>query len=142
MKAIPTTLAAGALLLVGLALPVTASRPTAPPQDLEARVSALEGELAKATREHEKTRARLDATLAYLEKQSKAAQALLTSFDRSEELGFTAGINYQSREVLLSGLRAFCRSAGEGLPQGAPPAKPAQEADPRAPRRPVRQTER
>ncbi len=95
---------------------------------LESRVAKLEEELAAEKKRHEEARALLDQTIVYLDAQAKGATALLGILDQSEQLGFTAGINPQSREVLLAGLRAYWGEKPKGLPQ--PPKEPPKAAAP------------
>jgi len=95
-------------------------------QDLEARVTALEGELAAARKDGEETRALLDQTLAYLEAQAKSAQSMLGVLNESEQAGFTAGINFHSRELLLAGWRSYYNAQQEKLPKAK--AKPKADA--------------
>jgi len=118
------------------------SQASAQAQGLEARVATLEAELAAEKKKHEETRALLDQTLQYLDKQSKAAQTLLGVLDESEKQGFSVGENWSSRKTLLAGLRAYWGDAQAGLPKppaAAPAAKPAQApAAKPAPARPAR----
>ncbi len=119
--------------------PAQAAHPTPPPQatqssppaqGLEARVALLESELAAEKQRHDETRMLLDQSLAYLEKQSKAAQTLLGVLDVSEKEGFAVGENWGSRVTLLAGLRAYWGDQQSGLPKlPAPP--PPQPAEPR-----------
>jgi hypothetical protein len=53
------------------------------------------------------------------------ADGLLGRLDEVEALGFTKGINYESRETLLSGMRAYWGARKQGLPKVAP--KPADD---------------
>ena len=57
-----------------------------------------------------------EAAVTYLEAQSKESEAMLGVFDLVQEQGFTAGINYQSRETLLDGFRAFMRAKQNDVP--------------------------
>src|SRR5262245_18738986 len=68
----------------------------------EARIAALEGALAAEKKQSEETRALLEQTLAYLDKQSKAAQTMLDSLAQSEKQGFAVGENWQSRQTMLA----------------------------------------
>jgi hypothetical protein len=125
----------GAFLLlstfVGFSLraspPAEAAQTGGGAQGLEARVAQLEGELAAEKKRNDETQALLEQTLAYLEKQSKAGQALLGALDESEQQGFAVGENWRSRQTLLGGFRAYCADQQSGLPKvAAPPApKPA-----------------
>ena len=103
-------------------------------QGLDARVAALEGELAAERKRHDETRARLDQVVEYLDKQAKAAQAHLAVIDQSQAEGFAVGENWQSRETLLAGWRAYWGGAATGLPKAPEPT--AQK--PALPARPVR----
>jgi hypothetical protein len=131
--------AVSCLCLAGFALstwsPARAQDPAQ--QTLEARVAALEGELALEKKRHEETRALLDQSLAYLERQSKAAQTLMGVLDESEKQGFAWGENWRSREILLAGFRAYW-----GGMQGAPKAPEPPPEKPAVPARPTRQPAR
>ena len=60
--------------------------------------------------------------VAYVEAQARAAAELDKAFADSEEKGFTYGINPESREVLLAGLRRFTATLQDNVPgKGAPP---------------------
>lgn len=61
-------------------------------EELKAQVAELEG--------------RVDFLEAFAKNQAAAGAELATALSTSEAKGFTAGINPESREVLLSGLRA------------------------------------
>jgi len=100
-------------------------------QGLEARVAALEGELASVKKSNEETQALLAQTLTYLDKQTKAAQTLLAALDEVEKQGFAVGENWRSRETLLAGMRAYWSGVGNGLPK--PPSAAAAPAKPAAP---------
>jgi hypothetical protein len=138
MKRLPAVLSSLALIAFAT-LALLASAPAPPAQaaqagaqGLESRVAALEGELALEKKRHDETRALLDQTLVYLEKQGKAAQALLAVLDESEQQGFAVGENWRSRQTLLGGMRAYWTEQQAGAPKApAPaPAKPATPARP------------
>lgn len=114
--------------------PAQAAQSGAPAQGLEARVATLESELAAEKKRHDEARLLLDQTLAYLEKQSRAAQTLLGVLEVSEQQGFAVGENWGSRVTLLAGFRAYWGDQQSGLPKlpAPPPQKPA------APRRRAR----
>ena len=99
-----------------------------PAQGLEARVATLETELAAEKKRNDETRMLLDQSIAYLDKQSKAAQALLGVLDASEKQGFAVGENWGSRVTLLAGFRAYWGDQVTGLPKlpSPPPPKPAE----------------
>jgi len=135
LAAVTSGILAGAVLFgSGPDVPAQAQQEGAPPQGLEARVATLEGELALEKRRHEETRVLLEQTLAYLEKQSQAAQVLLGALDESEREGFAVGENWRSRQILLTGLRAY---GGEvkGVPKLPAPERPATPARQKAPAR-------
>ena len=103
---------------------------------VEQRLGALEAkveELVRREREHAQEH---DQVLAYLAKQSQAATALLTQLDSSESLGFTAGINPQSREVLLAGFRAYYGEAQRDVPAKPAPLEEVRRVPQRAARKP------
>ena len=132
MKALLTLAAGGLFLLTSISLPVQGQ--TQDSDALEARVAALEQELGTLQEENAQLLARLDKTQAYLQAQANAAAKMLETLDQSEAEGFTKGINYQSRETLLAGFRAFWKGVGTGVPK-ATAAKDEEEAkDPRATR--------
>jgi len=98
---------------------------------LEERVAALETELAAERKKNEETRALLEQSIAYLDVQAQSAKTMLTTLDDVEREGFTPGINFRSREILLAGMRAVWGSTQQGVPKlpgaakgkNAPPAK-------------------
>jgi len=93
-------------------------------QGLEARVTALEKELAAQKQRNDETRALVEQALTYLEKQAKAAEAQLLVLDESEKQGFAVGENWKSRETLLAGMRAQLQGQA-GVPKvPAPPPAP------------------
>jgi hypothetical protein len=100
--------------------------------NLEKRVEALEKELAATKQELADTRARVDASVAYLHAQAKGAQHMLDVLASSEEAGFVPGINYRSREILLSGMREWYGGKTEDLP-AAKPTAPAKKSPAPAP---------
>lgn len=132
MKLLLSTLVAGALLasmFSAAAAPRGARAASA--QDpvvqapLEARVAALEGALGAEKARHDETRALLEATLAYLDRQAKGADSMLATLDASEQAGFTSGINFNSREILLRGFRDFWGGVRSDVPRSKPARKPA-----------------
>lgn len=104
-------------------------------QALEARVSALELELQLQKTRNDEGRLLLEQTQAYLEKQSKAAQALLATLDVVEQQGFAFGENWRSRETLLAGMRAYWGDALTGLPKLPAPVPPKPTVPARVPRK-------
>ena len=84
--------------------------------ELEARVVALEKALADEEKAHAETRAILDQTTEYVQANAASAQRMMGVLDAVEAAGFTAGINYKSREMLLAGLRDQYRTAQDSVP--------------------------
>lgn len=126
---------ASLLLLSALAVsflrtspPAQAAQASPAPQGVEARLALLEEELATLKRQNEETHALLEKTVVYLEKQSKAAQTLLTALDEAEKQGFAVGENWRSRQTLLAGLRSYWSGAEAGLPKVAAPTKAVRAA--------------
>jgi hypothetical protein len=133
---------ASCLLFALLAFPLRHTAPAqaaqgsnapAPQQGLEGRVATLETQLALTSKRNDETRALLEQTLAYLDKQGTASDALLGVLDESEKAGFAMGENWHSRELLLAGLRAYL-----GTQKGAPKVPAAPAPPPAVPVRPVR----
>ena len=115
------------VLLAGLAF--SQNPPAKDPFDK--RVEKLEKDLGEArakldavTAESTETKARLAATVKYLEQQSKAAAAMAQVLDDAEKAGFTYGINPDSRTMLLRGWRDQIAASQKGLPATAAPATP------------------
>ena len=129
MKVLPLSLALILVASAALALPTQdgAEDEGAGADTLESRVTALEKELADQRRVQAETERRLEQAIAYLHQQARASQSMLASVDASEAAGFTAGINFRSREILLAGFRSLWDTAQENLP-----APRAAAADPRA----------
>jgi hypothetical protein len=120
-------LAAVCLLVLGGAVVSSANRVQDPPQeDLNGRVLRLEADLAKAEAALAQQAELLAQTVEYLQGQSKAAKELLGALDEVEAAGFTAGINFRSRELLLASFRSYW---GEEL-TGVPGVKTAPETAP------------
>lgn len=98
--------------------------------DLAQRVEALETELAAAraesaglSQELAASAQTLDALVEWVGAQAKQADALTATLQSAEEQGFTAGINYQSRETLLAGWRKALAETSKGLPKEEPKSK-------------------
>jgi hypothetical protein len=81
------------------------------------RIEALAAEVADAKKQV------ADAVL-YMEKQAKAAAAMMDVLDRAERAGFTYGINPDSRHLLLAGWRDQLATAQKDLPELPPPPPP------------------
>lgn len=69
----------------------------------------------------EATKAQLKETLAYLDAQAKSASAMAATLDESERLGFTFGINPDSRHTLLRGWREQLTVAQQPVAPATPP---------------------
>lgn len=116
------THAATLLCLLALVLAAGSRALAASPPDqgskLEDRVARLETDLAR----QRETVARLESALGEL---AEGAREMAETLDRSEAQGFTAGINYQSRETLLSGWRAYLAR----VEKVAPPARSREQTE-------------
>jgi len=82
------------------------SAPQRPPQ-ADPEVEALKAEV-------EALNARVEAMETFAEAQAAAGAELMKALEKSEAKGFTAGINPESREVLLAGLRASAEAMKAG----------------------------
>ncbi|MFT7486993.1 MAG: type II secretory pathway pseudopilin PulG [Candidatus Paceibacteria bacterium] len=109
---------------------------------LEERVQGLEQELAGLresfgglTESSEKAASQMDGISVYLQSQAKSAKQMQGTLAQAEKLGFIPGINFSSRETLLSGWRAQLQTQQQGVP-GATPVK---ESEPTRGRRSSRQ---
>ncbi len=130
MKKLLPTLAAGSILLAAFpAVLAQDEKPQEGTQTLEERVLQLENTLSDLKMKNEDAEKRLEEVVRYLEKQARAGEQLLASLDESERLGFTPGINFRSREVLLAAWRAYWGEEQIGVPKpkvaknGEPAAK-------------------
>jgi chromosome segregation ATPase len=92
---------------------------------LEERVTALEQELEKTNAtlaglrdEAQAKAAGLDAITRYLQSQAREASAMVKTLAAAESQGFVAGINFPSRETLLSGWRAQLAALQKSVPGG------------------------
>jgi hypothetical protein len=110
-------------VLLSLFLGLGLAQDPPPDESLTQRVAALEEEVAALRKEVDAGKALAEETTRYLAGAKQRSDALLGTFDEAEKLGFTAGINFTSREVLLAGLRAYVRDEAAGLP-GAKKAEP------------------
>jgi hypothetical protein len=118
-KTLPLT---ALLLSAGLALAPLGAQRSAQDSGLDSRVAALEDALAKEQKAHAETRALLEETVTYLQEQAKSAQGMLEVLDAAEAAGFTAGINFRSREILLAGWREAYGTAQTDVPEAKKPA--------------------
>ena len=107
---IPPFVALACVATVALARP---SAPAAQDPDgdaatveaLAAEVAQLRFEIERLTAESTDLSERTAALEGGFQTMSKSAQELMKTLDRSEEQGFTAGINFESRVTLLTGWR-------------------------------------
>lgn len=114
----------GLLVATLVTLGPATSQDEAPPDELaELReiVAAQGAELEAQRAQMDEMALLMEQTVEYLTAQARASQDLDRAFASAESQGFTAGINYQSRETLLAGLRAYTASQRSALP-GSPPA--------------------
>ena len=97
-------------------------------ESLEAEVAALKQKNDALATDLTDTQALLEKMQAYLEAQAKNAATLATTLDEVERLGFTYGINPESRQALLRGWREQLSAAQADVPS-APAKKPAGKVD-------------
>jgi hypothetical protein len=100
--------------------------PDTPPKvdeksELQAKLDALGAELTA-------TRTDVTALVRYAEAQSRAAAQLVTVLDEAERAGFVAGINPDSRKMLLAGWRESLAVAQRDLPTAPVVAAPKTDA--------------
>ncbi|MCC7015164.1 MAG: hypothetical protein IT454_21565 [Planctomycetes bacterium] len=93
-------------------------------EELSALKSKAENETAK---ELAKQRAEIDQLLAWGRAQARAAGALQAVLADAREKGFVAGINPDSRTVLLDGFHALAEATKSGLPEEPAPPAPAKK---------------
>lgn len=113
-------LAAAAILSMGGHAQVTQEK-----KNLEQRVEELEkqleetrGQLAGLTEALEAEAATIDGLAKYVKLQAEQAAAMTSTLSRSEAAGFTAGINFNSREILLAGWRKQLAAMQASVPAG------------------------
>ena len=87
-------------------------------KDAEAEKAALEQQVTELE-------ARVKTIEGYLQSQAGAAATLGQALTASEAAGFTAGINAESREILLEGLGTLTSTAQEKVPGKAATKQPA-----------------
>ena len=123
----PTLLPAGVALLFLLGLGLAQDPPPAdkPDETLARRVEVLEGEVLVLKKEVQAQHALAEETNRYLTGAKERSDALLKVLDEAVAKGFIAGINFESREILVAGWRAYLNGEAEGLPapKKAEPAK-------------------
>ena len=80
------------------AFPASLQEPE-PNAELVAQIKALEG--------------KVESLESYVKKQAKAAEQLSSAVDSAVAEGFTAGINYKSREILVKAWKASAKAQSE-----------------------------
>jgi hypothetical protein len=116
-----------ALAGLGAAMLVLAASASSPAEvDLTQRVETLELDLERArqkvtglSEEVARTGAVLDRLQKWVAAQAEGAKSLSATLDTSEQQGFTAGINFTSRETLLAGWRQSLGVMAQGLTPAA-----------------------
>jgi len=115
LQALGAVLAAPLLITGSL---VVGGTPLAEDDDeLRALVDLQALELAELRLEVAETQDLLALTATYLEAQAKAAKSLEATLTEAEALGFTAGINSNSRVALLKGWRSYLGDQQSGVPR-------------------------
>ena len=118
MKKTFSLVLAGALLVSGLTgSRVRAHQDQNPRSELEQRMIELEQVVAEFAARNEALDERLEQVIVYLDKRAKNCRVLLQEIDESQRLGFTAGINFNSREVLVAAWRSYYGDQQKGLPR-------------------------
>ncbi len=107
------TLAIAPLLLLGAIQDPTGTDDTTALKAEVERQAVVIQEMANKVNELGKL---AEETTAYLAEQSQAARGLVLTLSTSEEEGFTAGINPNSRKTMLGGFRAYLASQQAGIP--------------------------
>lgn len=95
---------------------------------LERDLISTRQKLEEVSAELVETKTLLAKTIGYLEAQSKSAATMKETLDQAETAGFTKGINFESREILLRGWREQLDALQQNVPTPLPPkseAKPA-----------------
>jgi uncharacterized protein YlxW (UPF0749 family) len=112
-----------------------------PKVDLAKKVEVLETDListrAKAealATELADTKASVAKITQYLEAQARSAAAMATALDESEQAGFTAGINPNSRTILLNGWRVQLTTLQTDVPTVVKKADAPKSADGKKPK--------
>ncbi len=116
----PVTMIKRALLpfsaVAGLGLFLASAALAAPPQSggqdedelpVAARLDSLEADFADLRLQLEDTQRQLLEAQARLDRQAQAAKSMLSTLDSAEAAGFAAGINFESRKMLLKGWRGL-----------------------------------
>ncbi len=130
MKQTVPFVALGLFLLTGFVFQRVDAHEQEDQSTLEKRVAALEAVVAEQKQINQDLHVRLEETIVYLDKMRASGQALLADLVQVEELGFTAGINYQSRELILAGFRGYLSAQQSGLPTVVPPPAEKKEDGP------------
>ncbi len=104
--------------------------------DLAKKVVVLESDIVATRLKSEamavelgEMKATLSKVLEYLDKQAKSAEAMATVLDDSEQAGFTAGINPNSRMILLSGWRDQLSGIQTDVPVMLKKVEPVKQAE-------------
>jgi hypothetical protein len=138
MKSTLSLIAVAGALACGLTL----ARPVQDQRDPIERIEALEKQVGELTTElaalrkaavpatgaatpEEVLRADLEQALRWIQAQSQAADALNAALEDARAKGFTAGINPDSRNVLLAGFAELTKALKTPLELSADKAKPA-----------------
>lgn len=100
--------------------------------DAAKKIEVLENDLITTRQKCEavstdlaETKAAVARITQYLDAQARSASAMAAILDESEQAGFTAGINPNSRTILLTGWREQLNAQQQNVPQAVstPPTK-------------------
>ena len=89
--------------------------------DVESRLAALEQELKDLKLANKKQEALLEQAVKYMESQAASGAKLSAAMDRIDSMGFTKGINFKSRELMLAAFKAHCAALQKDVPRLAKP---------------------
>ena len=87
---------------------------------------ALEAQIAELQAKNQELEASLEEVRTYLTAQAASAARVLEALQASEEAGFTKGINYESREILLSAWRDYHGTLQKSVPGAKDESETAQ----------------
>jgi len=131
------TVGAGIAFSQGGGGPVAAQKPDAGQKIdvLERDLVSTRQKLEEVTAELVETKTVLAKTILYLDAQAKSAAAMKDVLEQSESAGFTKGINFESREILLRGWREQLDALQQNVPSPIPPKAETKGATEKAPTR-------
>lgn len=91
---------------------------------LETRLAGIELQLAKMSEQLEALTLGQQEIRVYLDQRAVASRALDAAIDRAVQQGYTAGINFESRETLVAAWRKELEAIRTNVPMPAPIVEP------------------